>query len=119
MAFSNSPRLAKATLALEDARVELDKRRARIRAFKIVFGTEQALPSRLPLAARDRAKAVEALGNGREKALFALHIGGHGPKQRRLRLIGAVRAAKPLNGGIGLPPGFQQIMDALSLVPHR
>ena len=109
----------KGDLALKDARVKLDERRARVRAFEIVFGPEQALPSGLALPARDRAKAVEALGNGREKALLALHIGGDGPEQRRLRLIGAVRAAKALNGGVGLPAGLQHVMDALSLVPRR
>ena len=77
------------------------------------------MPPGLPLAARDRAEAVEAPGDGREKALLAFHIGGDGTEQRRLRLIGAVRAPKPLNGGIGFPAGLQQIMNALSLVPRR
>ena len=39
-----------------------------------------------------------------------------GPEQRRLRLIGAIGAAKTLNGCIGAPARFQQIMDALSLI---
>ena len=109
----------KGDLALKDARVKLDKRRARVSAFEIVFGPEQALPSGLALSARDRAEAVEALGDRRKKALLALHIGGDGPEQRRLRLIGAVRAAKALNGGIGLPARLQHVMHALSLVPRR
>ena len=77
------------------------------------------MPSGLPLPARDRAEAVEPPRNGREKALLAFHIGGDGTEERRLRLIGAVRAPEPLNGGVGLPAGLQQIMHALSLVPRR
>ena len=102
-----------------DARIELKKRRARIRAFEIVLRPEQALASGLALAARDGAEAVEAFGDGREEAFLAFHVGGDGPEQRRLRLIGAVRTAKALNGGVGFPAGLQQIMDALSLVPRR
>ena len=41
-----------------------------------------------------------------------------GRKRRRLRLIGAVGAAKPLNGGVRAPPRLQQVMNAFSLVLH-
>ena len=105
--------------AVIDAGIKLDERRARISAFKIVFGPEEALPSCLPLPARDGSEAVEALGNGRKKTLLALHIGGDRPEERRLRLIGAVRAAKALDRGVGFPAGLQQIMNALPLIPRR
>ena len=42
-----------------------------------------------------------------------------GPEQRRLRLIGAVGAPETLNGGVGLPAGFEQVMDTQALVPRR
>jgi hypothetical protein len=71
------------------------------------------------LSARDRAEAVEAFGDRREKALFAFHVRGDGAEQRRLSLIGAVRAAEALNGGIRLPARLEHVMDALSLVLRR
>jgi len=51
-------------------------------------------------------------GDGREEALLGLDVGGHGAKQRRLRLVGAVGAAEPLDRGVGLPAGFQKVVDA-------
>ena len=99
-----------------DEIIEVAKRIAGIDAFEIVAGPEQALASGLALAAGDGAERVEPLRNRREEALLPAHIRGHRPEQGRLRLIGAVRAAKTLNGGIRAPAGLQQIMDALSLV---
>ena len=94
------------------------KRIAGIDAFEIVAGPEQALASGLALAAGDGAEGVEPLRNRREEALLPAHIRGHRPEQGRLRLIGAVRAAKTLNGGIRAPAGLEQIVDAFSLVLH-
>src|SRR6202035_4741543 len=31
--------------------------------------------------------------------------------------VGAVRAAEPLNGGVGAPAGFEHVMDAQPLIP--
>ena len=39
-----------------------------------------------------------------------------GPEQRRLRLVRPVRAAEPLDRGVGLPPGFEQVVDPQPLV---
>ena len=94
------------------------KRIAGIDAFEIVAGPEQALASGLALAAGDGAEGVEPLRNRREEALLAAHVRGDRPEEGRLRLIGAVRAAKTLNCCIRAPAGLQQIMDALSLVLH-
>ena len=88
-------------------------------ALQIVFRAEQALTAGLALAARDRTQGVEAAGDGREKSLLGFHIGRDRPEQRRLRLIGAVRAAKPLDGGIGLPARFEEIVDAQPGVLRR
>ena len=74
-------------------------------AFEIVLGTEQALPSGLALAARDGAERIEPASNGAEKALFGFHVGRDRTKQRRLRLVGTVGAAEPLDRRIGLPAG--------------
>ena len=101
-----------------DEIVKVAKRIAGIDAFEIVAGPEQALASGLALAAGDGAERVEPLRNRRQKPLLPAHIRGDRPEQGRLRLIGAVRAAKTLNGGIRAPAGLQQIMDALSLVLH-
>jgi hypothetical protein len=40
------------------------------------------------------------------------------PEQRRLRLVGAVRPPQPLDRGVGLPAGFEQIVDAQPAVPR-
>src|SRR5208282_1574248 len=95
------------------------ERGARVRTFEIILGAEKALAPGLALAAGDRAKAVEAFGDRRKKAFFPLYVGCNRAEQRRLRLVGAVRTAKALNGGVGFPAGLEQIMHALSLVPHR
>ena len=88
-------------------------------AFQIVLGAEQPLAARLALAARDRAQRVEAAGDGREEALLRLHIGRDRPKQRRLLLVGAVRAAEALNGGVRLPACLEQVVDAQPGVLRR
>ena len=88
-------------------------------AFEIVLGAEQALPAGLALALGDGAQRVETPRDGREKALLGLHVGGDGPEQRRLRLVGAVGAAQSLDGGVGLPSGLQQIMHAQAPVLRR
>src|SRR3546814_1361836 len=62
------------------------------RSFQIVRWSEQALAAGLTLAARDGAKRVEPPGDGREKALLRLHIGGDRTEERRLRLVGPVGA---------------------------
>ncbi len=87
--------------------------------FEIVFGAEQALPAGLALSLGDGAQRVEAPRDGREEALFGFHIGRNGPEQRRLCLIGAVGAAQSLDGRIGLPSSFQEIMDSEPSVPCR
>ena len=92
--------------------IELAQRRPRIGALQIVLGAEEPLPAGLALAARDGAEAVEAAGDRREEALLAAHVGGDGPEQRRGGLVGAVGAAQPLDGGVRLPAGFQQIVHA-------
>ena len=65
------------------------------------------------------AERVEPTGNGAEKALFGFHVGRDGTKQRRLCLVGAVRPAEALDGGVGLPARFQQVVDAQTAVLRR
>jgi len=103
-------------LAAHEQQVELAERIAGIGAFEIILRPEQALSSGLALPARDGAERVEPARDGREKALFGLHVGGDRPEQRRLRLIGAIGASESLDRGVGLPARFQQIMDAQPLV---
>ena len=55
----------------------------------------------------------------RKETLLRLHVGRDRPKQRRLRLVGAVRAAEALDGGIGLPARFQEVVDALTAILRR
>ena len=85
---------------------ELAQRIAGIGAFQIVLGAEQALAAGLALAAGDGAQRVEAPRDRGEEALLGLHIGCNRAEQRRLRLVGSVRAAEALNGGVGFPAGF-------------
>lgn len=68
------------------------------------------MPSGLTLSARDRSQRIEPAGDGAEKALFGLHVGREGAKQRRLRPVRPLGAAEPLDRGIGLPTGLEQIM---------
>ena len=97
-------------LAVDEQQIKLPQSIARIVAFEIVFRPEQPLPAGLALPLGDGAERVEPPRDGREKALLGLHIGCDRPEQRRLRLIGAVGAAKALDRGIGLPSGLQQIV---------
>ena len=106
-------------LAIDQQQVELAQGVAGVKAFEIVLRPEQPLPSGLALALGDGAERVEAAGNRREEAFLGLHIGGDRPEQRRLRLIGAVGPPQALNGGVGLPPGLQQIVDAQAPVLRR
>ena len=103
-------------LAGVEQRVELPQRIARVARFEIVVGAEQALPAGLALALGDRAERVEPPRDGREEALLALDVGRDRTEQRRLRLVGAVRAPEPLNGGVRLPAGLQHVVDAQALI---
>ena len=85
--------------------------------FEIILGPEHVLSARLALAAGDGAKTVEPPGDGRDKALLRLHIGGHRTKPGRLRLVGAVGPPEALDGVIGLPPRLEQVVDPQSAVP--
>jgi hypothetical protein len=71
------------------------QRLAGVIALEIVSRIEQVLPAGLPLAARQRAKRIEAAGDGRDEAPLAAAIGGDGAEHRRRGLMGAVGAAKP------------------------
>src|ERR1700681_4846460 len=82
-------------------------------------GTEQALAAGLALALRDGAERVEPARYRAQEALLGLHVRGDRPEQRWLRLVGAVGAAEALDGGVGLPARFQQIVDTLTAVLHR
>ena len=104
-------------LAGEQQHVELAQRIAGVMRFQIVVGAEQALPAGLALALGDGAERVEAARDRRQETLLALDVGGDGTEQRRLRLVGAVRAAEPLDGGVGAPAGFEHVMDAKPLIP--
>ena len=114
-------RLQRAALDLAgvEQHIELAQRRAAIDGFEIVVGAEQALAAGLTLSLGDGAERVEPARDGGEEALLGLHVGGDRPEQRRLRLVGAVRAAEPLDGGVGLPAGFQQIVDTQAAVLRR
>jgi hypothetical protein len=97
-------------LAAIDQKVELAQRRPGVDGFEIVVGAEESLAAGLALALGDGAERIEAAGDGGEKALLGLDVGGDRPEQRRLRLVGAVRAAKALDGGVGLPARFEQVL---------
>jgi hypothetical protein len=105
-------------LTADDQQVELAQRVARVGAFEIVLGSEEALSAGLALAACDRPEGVEPAGDGRQEALLGLHVGRDRTKQRRLRPVGAVGAAKALNGGVSFPARFEEIVDAKALVPR-
>ena len=111
------PKRASRHIAAIEAAVELAQGIARKGRLEIVLGSEQPLPAGLPLTPRDGPQCVEAARDGREEPLFRLYIGRHRPEQRRLRLIGAVGAPETLDGRIGFPTGFQQVVDPQALVP--
>src|SRR5690606_11988414 len=65
------------------------------------------------------AQAVEATGNGRQEALFALHVRSDWTKERCMNLVGPVGATEALDGGVSLPATLEKIMHAASLVLGR
>ena len=105
--------------AAHDQDIELAQGGARVGAFQIVLGPEQALAAGLALAARDRAERVEPPGDRAEKSLLRLHVGRDRAEERRLRLVRPVGAAEPLDRGVGLPARLEQIVDAQAPVPRR
>src|SRR3546814_3660732 len=82
----------------------------------MVAGVEKSLPAGLALATGQRAQAVEAPGDGRDEPPFATAIGGNGPKQGRAGLVGAVRAAQPLDRRVRAPTGLEEIVNAAALI---
>src|SRR3546814_8154321 len=82
----------------------------------MVAGVEKSLPVGLALATGQRAQAVEAPGDGRDEPPFATAIGGNGPKQGRAGLVGAVRAAQPLDRRVRAPTGLEEIVNAAALI---
>ena len=90
-----------------------------VMAFEVVLGAEQALPSGLALTSGDGAQRVEPASNGAEKALLGLHICRNGAKQRRLRLVGTIRATQALDGGVGFPARLEQVMNTQPAIPSR
>ena len=89
---------------------------AGIVAFKVVGRIEQVLPTGLPLASRQRAKRIEAAGDGRDEAPLTAAIGGDGAKNRGRSLMGAVGTSKPLDCAVGAPARLQQEMHPALLV---
>ena len=110
------PEQAARDIAAIDAAVKLAQGIAGIGGLEIVLGPEQPLPAGLALATRDRPECVETARDGRQEPLLRLHIRGDGSEQRWLRLIGPVGAAQSLNGRIGLPARFQEVVDPQALV---
>jgi hypothetical protein len=92
-------------LALMQQMIPAGQRLAGVIALEVVGRIEQVLPARLPLAARQRAKRIEAAGDGRDETPLAAAIGGDGAEHRRRRLMGAVGAAKPLMARSARQPG--------------
>src|SRR5260370_10773121 len=97
--------------------VELAQCRLGVGALQIVVGAEEALAAGLALAAGDRTERVETPGDGGEETLLALHVSRNRTEDRRLLLVGAVRAAEPLDRRIGAPARLQQVMHPLALGP--
>ena len=106
-------------LTPDQKHVELPQRVAPVVAFEVILGPEQALAASLALAARDRAERVEAARDRAQEALLRLHVRGDRTEQRRLCLVGAVGAAETLDRRIGLPAGFEQVVDAQASIPRR
>jgi hypothetical protein len=65
-------------LALMQQMIPAGQRLAGVIALEVVGRIEQVLPTRLPLAARQRAKRIEAAGDGRDETPLAAAIGGDG-----------------------------------------
>ena len=97
--------------------VELAQRRPGVAAFEVVAFPEQGLAAAhrglaVPLPAGDGAEAVEPSGDGGDEPALALHVGGHGPEQRRRGLMRAVGAPEPLDRLVGAPARFEQVVHA-------
>ncbi len=103
-------------LSLEQQAKPLVERFPREVGLQIVTGIEKSLSTGLALAAGQRAEAVEASGNRRDEPPFAAAIGGNGPKQGWAGLVGAVRAAQPLDRRVSTPTGLEEIVNAASLI---
>ena len=73
-------------------------------------------PAGLTLASGQCAQGIQTPGDCGDEPSLAFDIGCHRPKQRWMRLIGAVGPPQTLDGGIGTPPGFQQEMHTPLLV---
>ena len=106
-------------LAAHEQMIELAQRIAPVVAFQIVLGPKKSLAAGLTLAAGDRAERVEPARDRAQEALLRLHVRRDRAEQGRLRLVGAIRAAEALDGGIGLPSGFEQVVDAQPAIPRR
>ena len=87
--------------------IELAQRGARVDGFEIVVCAEQSLAAGLALALGDGAERVEPARDGREETFLGLHVGSDRPEQRRLRLVGPVRATEPLYGRVRSPSCLQ------------
>ena len=102
-------------LAGIEQHVELAQSGPGVHALQVVLGAEQALSPGLALALGNRAEAVEAPGDGGREALLRLHVGGDRPEQGWLRL-GSVGTSETLDGGVCLPPCFEQVMHPQPLI---
>jgi hypothetical protein len=103
-------------LALMQQMIPAGQRLAGVIALEVVGRIEQVLPARLPLATRQRAKRIEAAGDGRDETPLAAAIGGDGAEHRRRGLMGAVGAAKALDGAVSPPARLQQEVHPALLV---
>ena len=102
--------------------VELAERLVRVDGLEVVARVEERAVVvahgglRVALAARDRPQRVQPLGDGGDEPALGLHVGGHGPEDGGRHLVRAVRAAQSLDGLVGPPSGFQQVVDAAAAV---
>src|SRR5262249_17636477 len=106
-------------LAPREQMIELAQRITAVLAFEVVLGPEQALPSGLALTTRDGAQCVQPASDRGKEALLGLDVSRDRPKQRRLCLVGPVRAAEALDGSIGLPARLEQIVNPQAAIPCR
>ena len=87
-----------------------------VAALQIIGRIKEILPAGLPLAARQRAKAVEAAGNRRDEAALAANIRRHRSKQWGRGLVGTIGPPEPLDGSVSPPAWFEQEVNAPRLV---
>ena len=99
--------------------VEQPQRRLRVDALQVVLGPEEPPGLRCALAAGDGAQGIEPPGDGADEAPLAPHVGGHGPEQRRARLMRAVGAPEALDGLVGPPARLEEVVHAPGGVPAR